>query len=190
MSYYYYIEYISRFVNGLPITSSILAKITLATRRAAAYRRKLEEIAQAYATSAKATATKGRIKRNKNTGIYTNGTGLLANKHEDNAYNRAYKPPTNIEDKGSSKDDSKEEEEDNSNNNRTGNSTSNSKDKARYKLSNSSLYYKGRFSYYILPILFLPIIYTCSSSSNNNSSSSSNSNSDSSSSISSTSSNK
>ncbi|KAK2075439.1 hypothetical protein P8C59_009567 [Phyllachora maydis] len=46
----------------------------------------------------------------------------------------------------------------------------------------------GRFSYYILPILFLPIIYTSSSSSSNNNSSSSSSNNNSSS-ISSTSSN-
>ncbi|KAK2066359.1 hypothetical protein P8C59_000188 [Phyllachora maydis] len=79
-----------------------------------------------------------------NAGINTNDPSSLADKDKDDAYNRAYKPPTNIEEEGSSKDDSKdeEEEEDNSDNNSTSNSTDNSKDKARYRPSNSSLYYK------------------------------------------------
>ncbi|KAK2074422.1 hypothetical protein P8C59_008630 [Phyllachora maydis] len=78
-----------------------------------------------------------------NASIYTNNTSPLANKDKDDAYNKVYKPPTNIEEEGGSKDDSKEEEEkDNSgSNNSTGNSTSNSKDKAGYKLSNSGLRY-------------------------------------------------
>ncbi|KAK2072034.1 hypothetical protein P8C59_006411 [Phyllachora maydis] len=65
------------------------------------------------------------------------------NKNKDNTYNKAYKPPTNIEEEGSNKDNSKEKKEDNSDNNSTSNSTSNSKDKARYKPGNSSLYYKA-----------------------------------------------
>ncbi|KAK2066281.1 hypothetical protein P8C59_000112 [Phyllachora maydis] len=71
-------------------------------------------------------------------------TNPLANKDKDDAYNRAYKPPANAEEEGGSKDNSKEEkEEDNSSNNdSTSNSTNNSKDTARYKLSDSSLYYK------------------------------------------------
>ncbi|KAK2070794.1 hypothetical protein P8C59_005263 [Phyllachora maydis] len=75
--------------------------------------------------------------------------GPLANKDKNNAYNRAYKPSTNIEEDSSSKDDTKEkeEEEDSSNNNSTGNSTSNSKDKAGYEPSNSSLYRKDKLSY-------------------------------------------
>ncbi|KAK2068607.1 hypothetical protein P8C59_003239 [Phyllachora maydis] len=84
-----------------------------------------------------------------NAGIYTNNTGLLADKDKDNAYNRAYKPPTNIEEEDSSKDNSKEEEEeeDNSSNNGTSNSTGNSKDKARRELSNSGSYYKDILLY-------------------------------------------
>ncbi|KAK2068579.1 hypothetical protein P8C59_003211 [Phyllachora maydis] len=103
------------------------AKVTLDIPRIAVYKYKREEMAG-------------------NAGIYTNDPSLLANKDKDNAYNRAYKPPTNIEEKGSSKDNSKgKEEEDNSNNNSTSNSASNSKDKAGYGPSNSSLYYKGKF---------------------------------------------
>ncbi|KAK2075446.1 hypothetical protein P8C59_009574 [Phyllachora maydis] len=99
------------------------AKITLAIRYAAAYKLKREEMA--------------------NAGVYTNNTSPLANKDKDNAYNRAYKPPTNIKEEGSSKDNSKEEEDKSSNNNSTGDSAGNSKDKARRKLSNSSLRYKA-----------------------------------------------
>ncbi|KAK2067210.1 hypothetical protein P8C59_000969 [Phyllachora maydis] len=99
-------------------------------------------VRSAYAIAAKAIAAKGRAN---NTGIYTNNPSPLANKNKDNAYNRAYKPPTNIEEESGNKDNSKEEEEeDNSDNNSTSNSTSNSKDKARYKPSDSSLCYKGR----------------------------------------------
>ncbi|KAK2072141.1 hypothetical protein P8C59_006513 [Phyllachora maydis] len=66
------------------------------------------------------------------------------NKEKDNAYNRAYKPPSNTKEEGSSKDNSKEKKKDNnSNDNSTSNSTSNSRDKARRKLSNSSLRYKA-----------------------------------------------
>ncbi|KAK2066411.1 hypothetical protein P8C59_000235 [Phyllachora maydis] len=70
----------------------------------------------------------------------------LADKDKDNAYNRVYKPPTNVEEESSSKDDSKEEEkeekEDNSDDDSTGHSTSNNKDKARYRPSNSSFRHK------------------------------------------------
>ncbi|KAK2073477.1 hypothetical protein P8C59_007762 [Phyllachora maydis] len=56
----------------------------------------------------------------------------LANKDKDDAYNRAYKPPTNIKEDSSGKDNSKEEkeeEEDNSSNeNSTSDSAGNSKD--------------------------------------------------------------
>ncbi|KAK2068913.1 hypothetical protein P8C59_003527 [Phyllachora maydis] len=70
----------------------------------------------------------------------------------DNTYNRAYKPLTNIEEEGSSKDDSKEgeeeeEEEDNSDNDGTSNGSSNSKDKVRYRPGDSSLYYKDMLLY-------------------------------------------
>ncbi|KAK2069714.1 hypothetical protein P8C59_004268 [Phyllachora maydis] len=83
------------------------------------------------ALTAKAIAAKGRIKRNGNTGIYTNNTGPFANKDKDNAYNRAYKPPANTEEEGGSEDNSKKEEKkDNGNDNNTGDSTSNSKDEA------------------------------------------------------------
>ncbi|KAK2068653.1 hypothetical protein P8C59_003283 [Phyllachora maydis] len=86
---------------------------------------------------------------NSNTGIYTNNPRPLANKNKDDAYNRAYKPPTNIEEKGSNKDDSKKEEKDNSNDNSTSDGTSNSKDKAGHKPSDSSLYYKAYADIYI-----------------------------------------
>ncbi|KAK2072060.1 hypothetical protein P8C59_006437 [Phyllachora maydis] len=90
------------------------AKITLAIRRIAARERKREEMA------------------------------LLANKNKDDAYNRVYKPPPNIEEEGGDKENSKgKDEEDNSDNDSTSDSTSNSKDKAGRKPSNSSLYYKA-----------------------------------------------
>ncbi|KAK2068615.1 hypothetical protein P8C59_003247 [Phyllachora maydis] len=115
---------------GLPITLPIPAKVTLAIRYIAVRKHKRKEIAQAYAIAAKATAAKGHIKPNKD---------------KNNTYNRAYKPPTNIEEESGGKDNSKEEEKDNSNNNSTGNSAGNSKDKARRKPSNSSLYYKVQY---------------------------------------------
>ncbi|KAK2070871.1 hypothetical protein P8C59_005333 [Phyllachora maydis] len=69
--------------------------------------------------------------------------GTLADKNKDDAYNGAYKPPTNVEEEEGNKDNSKgEEEEDNSNNNSISNSTSNSKDKAGRKPGDSSSYYK------------------------------------------------
>ncbi|KAK2067445.1 hypothetical protein P8C59_001185 [Phyllachora maydis] len=104
---------------GLLITLPIPAKITPAIRCIAAYKRN-------------------------DAGIYTNDTSPLANKDKDNAYDRTYKPPTNIEEKGSKKDDTKEkEEDDSSDDDSTSNSASNSKDKAGYELGNSSLRYKA-----------------------------------------------
>ncbi|KAK2072084.1 hypothetical protein P8C59_006460 [Phyllachora maydis] len=89
-------------------------------------------MAQACAIAAKAMAAKGRIKPDKN---------------KDNAYNRAYKPPTNIEEEGGDKDDSKEEEEDDSNDDSTGDSTGSSEDKAGRQPSNSGLCYKDTLLY-------------------------------------------
>ncbi|KAK2066379.1 hypothetical protein P8C59_000208 [Phyllachora maydis] len=106
------------------------AKITPAIRCAAIYKRKQEEIAQAYATAAKAAAAKGRNK--------------------DDTYNRAYKPPANVEEEKGNKDDGKrEEKEDDSNDNSTSDGIGNSKDKARYKPSDSSLYYKAYADIYV-----------------------------------------
>ncbi|KAK2072059.1 hypothetical protein P8C59_006436 [Phyllachora maydis] len=111
----------------LPVTPPIPAKITLAIRYTAAYKRKLRKA--------------------NNASIYTNNPSPLTNKNKDNTYNRAYKPPTNVEEEGSNKDDSKKEEKDNSNDDSTSNSTSNSKDKARREPSNSGLYYKDILLY-------------------------------------------
>ncbi|KAK2070877.1 hypothetical protein P8C59_005339 [Phyllachora maydis] len=59
---------------------------------------------------------------NGNASRYTTNSGLTANKDDNNAYNRAYIPPTNVE---------KEEENSSSNNNSVNSSTSDSTDKGK-----------------------------------------------------------
>ncbi|KAK2070891.1 hypothetical protein P8C59_005353 [Phyllachora maydis] len=97
----------------------------------AAYKAKQRELAKAYATRSKRTA-------GGNAGRYTTNSGLTANKDDNNAYNRAYIPPTNIEEK--------EEEGSSSDNNGINGSTSNSADKGEgsgaYKRGESALCYK------------------------------------------------
>ncbi|KAK2070464.1 hypothetical protein P8C59_004954 [Phyllachora maydis] len=76
-----------------------------------------------------------------NAGRYTTNSGLTANKDDNNAYNKAYMPPTNIE----------EEEGSSSNNNSVNNSTSNSTDKGKgssaYKRSKGALHCKDTLLY-------------------------------------------
>ncbi|KAK2068937.1 hypothetical protein P8C59_003551 [Phyllachora maydis] len=97
------------------------AKITPAIHRTAAYKAKQRKLAKAYTTAGRAVAAK------------------RPNKDNNNAYNRAYIPPANIEEeKGSS-----------SNNNSVNSSTSNSTNKGKgssvYKRSKGALRYKDRF---------------------------------------------
>ncbi|KAK2071143.1 hypothetical protein P8C59_005591 [Phyllachora maydis] len=107
------------------------AKITLAIRRTAACKAKQRESAKACTTAGRAAAAKRCKKRKEaaantqasklakkeglqrfkrttsgNTSRYTTNSGLMANKDDNNAYNRAYIPPANIEEEeGSSSDD-------------------------------------------------------------------------------------
>ncbi|KAK2070824.1 hypothetical protein P8C59_005291 [Phyllachora maydis] len=85
-----------------------LAKITPAIHRTAAY----------------------KAKRRDNAGRYTTNSSLMANKDNNNAYNRAYMPLTNIE----------EEEDGSSDNNSVNSSTSNSTNKGK----GSSAYKYGK----------------------------------------------
>ncbi|KAK2070802.1 hypothetical protein P8C59_005271 [Phyllachora maydis] len=122
---------------GIPTTSlapaPILAKpakIILAIRRIAARKAKQCKLAKAYAAAGRAAAAKRRKNRN------TTNSGLMANKDNNNAYNRAYIPPTNI----------KEEEGSSGDNNGVNSSTSNSANKGKgssaYERSKGTLRYK------------------------------------------------
>ncbi|KAK2073467.1 hypothetical protein P8C59_007752 [Phyllachora maydis] len=74
-----------------------------------------------------------------NVGRYTTDSSLIADKDNNNVYNRAYIPPTDME---------KEEEGSSSNNNGINSSTSNSANKGKgssaRKCSKGALYYKAR----------------------------------------------
>ncbi|KAK2074146.1 hypothetical protein P8C59_008375 [Phyllachora maydis] len=108
------------------------AKITLAIRRAAAYKAKQYKAAKACAIRSKRTTSS-------NAGRYTTNSGLTANKDDNNAYNRAYIPPANAEEEeeeeGSSSDN-------NSVNSGTSDSTNKGKGSGAYKYSKGSLRYK------------------------------------------------
>ncbi|KAK2072050.1 hypothetical protein P8C59_006427 [Phyllachora maydis] len=88
---------------------------------------------------AKACITRSKRTTSGDAGRYTTNSGLIANKDDNDAYNRAYIPPANIE----------EEEGGSSNDNSVNSSTSNSTDKGKgsgaYKRSKGALRYNGRF---------------------------------------------
>ncbi|KAK2072132.1 hypothetical protein P8C59_006504 [Phyllachora maydis] len=120
-----------------------LAKITPAIRRIAAYKAKQRKSAKAYAVAAK----KEGLRRSKhtaggNTGRYTTNSSLIANKDNNNAYNRAYIPPANTEEEeeGSSSDD-------NSVNSSTSDSADKGKGSGAYKRSKGALRYKDILPY-------------------------------------------
>ncbi|KAK2071847.1 hypothetical protein P8C59_006237 [Phyllachora maydis] len=105
------------------------AKITPAIRCTAAHK-------------AKKLAKKEGLRRSKyiasgNAGRYTTNSGLIVNKDDNNAYNRAYVPPTKTEEK---------KEGSSGNNNSINGSTSNSADKGKgggtYEYSEGTLRYK------------------------------------------------
>ncbi|KAK2071026.1 hypothetical protein P8C59_005483 [Phyllachora maydis] len=120
------------------------AKITPAVRRTAAYKVKRRKSAKAYTAAGRAVAAKRSkkegLRRSKctagsNAGRYTTNSGLIANKDDNNAYNRAYMPPADI----------KEKEGGSSNNSSVNSSTSNSADKG--KGSSACKYGKGALRY-------------------------------------------
>ncbi|KAK2066366.1 hypothetical protein P8C59_000195 [Phyllachora maydis] len=117
------------------------AKITPAVRYVAAYKAKRRELAKAYATAAK----KEDLRHSKritssNAGRYTTNSSLIANKDDNNAYNRAYIPSTKAEEKEDSSGD----------NNSVNSSTSNSADKGEgggaYKRSKGASRYKDGYT--------------------------------------------
>ncbi|KAK2068694.1 hypothetical protein P8C59_003322 [Phyllachora maydis] len=77
-----------------------------------------------------------------NAGRYTTNSGLIADKDDNNAYNRVYIPPANIE---------KEEEGGSSNDDSINGGTSNSTDKGKgssvYKRGEGALYYEDTLLY-------------------------------------------
>ncbi|KAK2067942.1 hypothetical protein P8C59_001641 [Phyllachora maydis] len=110
------------------------AKITLAVRRAAAYKAKQRKSAKACTIAAKKEGLR-RSKRttSSNAGRYTTNSSLIANKDDNNAYNRVYIPPANIEEEeGSSGND-------NSINSSTSDSTDKGKDSSMYERSKGAL---------------------------------------------------
>ncbi|KAK2070806.1 hypothetical protein P8C59_005275 [Phyllachora maydis] len=160
------------YLNTKSPTPAKPAKITPAIRYIAAYKAKQYELAKACATAGRAAAAKRRKKRKEaaanararklakkegprhskrtagsNAGRYTTNSSLTANKDNNNAYNRAYVPPTNIEkekEKGSSSDN-------NSVNGSTSDSTDKGEDSSTYKYSKSALCRKARpiIAYYL-----------------------------------------
>ncbi|KAK2072780.1 hypothetical protein P8C59_007115 [Phyllachora maydis] len=129
---------------GIPTTPLALAptpakpaKITPAICYTAAYKAKQRKSAKACATAAKKEGLR-RSKRTAsgNAGRNTTNSGLIANKDDNNAYNRVYVPPANTE----------EEEGSSSDNNSVNSSTSDSADKGKdsgiCKRSKGALHYK------------------------------------------------
>ncbi|KAK2073369.1 hypothetical protein P8C59_007657 [Phyllachora maydis] len=139
------------------------AKITPAIRRAAAYKAKRYKSAKAYTMAGRAAAAKRRKKRKEaaanaqacklakkedlqrskhtagsNAGRYTTNSGLIADKDDNNAYNRAYIPPANAEEEKEKKEE-EEEKEGSSDNDSINGSTSDSTDKGK----GSSAYKRG-----------------------------------------------
>ncbi|KAK2067697.1 hypothetical protein P8C59_001411 [Phyllachora maydis] len=139
-----------------------LAKITLAIYYAAARKAKRRELAKAYATAGRAAAAKRPkkedLQRSKCTaggdaGRYTTNSGLIADKDDDNAYNRAYMPSTEVE----------EEEEDSSSNNDsinsgTSDSTNKGKGSSMYERGKGALHCKDILLYKRYSILARPIV--------------------------------
>ncbi|KAK2072133.1 hypothetical protein P8C59_006505 [Phyllachora maydis] len=103
------------------------AKITLAIRRAAACKAK---------QSKKEGLQRSKCTAGSDASRYTTNSGLIADKDNNNAYNRAYMPPTNAE----------EEEGSSSNNNSINGGTSDSTDKGKgsgiYKRNEGALHYE------------------------------------------------
>ncbi|KAK2072805.1 hypothetical protein P8C59_007139 [Phyllachora maydis] len=116
------------------------AKITPAVRRTAACKAKQRESAKAYTTAYK-LAKKKDLRRSKritssNAGRYTTDSGLIANKDDNNAYNRTYVPPANAEEE----EEEEEEEVGSSDDNSINSGTSDSADKGK----GSSVYKRGK----------------------------------------------
>ncbi|KAK2069119.1 hypothetical protein P8C59_003724 [Phyllachora maydis] len=145
-----------------------LAKITPAVYRIAARKAKRRKSAKAYAAAGRAAATKRYKKRKEavanaqacklakkedlrrskrtiggNAGRYTTDSDLAANKDNNNAYNRAYMPPTNTEEEEEKKGSSN----DNSVNGGTSDSADKGKDSSTYKRGESALCYKDILLY-------------------------------------------
>ncbi|KAK2066319.1 hypothetical protein P8C59_000148 [Phyllachora maydis] len=126
------------------------AKIMPAICRIAACKAKQYKSAKACTAAGRAAAAKRykkqglqRSKRTTggDTGRYTTNSGLIANKDDNNAYNRAYVPPANTE----------EEEGSSSNDNGVNSGTSNSANKGKgggaYKRNEGALRYKDTLLY-------------------------------------------
>ncbi|KAK2073323.1 hypothetical protein P8C59_007612 [Phyllachora maydis] len=143
MSYKYYIKhsfsdlddlvYTILGISTVPLapapTLAKPAKITPAIRCTAACKAKQRKSAKACVTRSKRTASS-------NAGRYTTNSGLIANKDDNNIYNRAYIPPTNAEEKkgSSSNNDSV--------NSGTSDSANKGKDSSVYKHSKGTLRYE------------------------------------------------
>ncbi|KAK2073074.1 hypothetical protein P8C59_007383 [Phyllachora maydis] len=107
-----------------------LAKITPAIRRTAACKAKRRESAKAYAIVE--GLRRSKCTAGSDAGRYTTDSGFTADKDDNNAYNRAYMPPADIEE---------EEENSSGDNNSVNSGTSDSTDKG--KGSNMYEYSKG-----------------------------------------------
>ncbi|KAK2072155.1 hypothetical protein P8C59_006527 [Phyllachora maydis] len=123
----------------IPMRKSAKA-YAIAGRAAAAKRCKKHKEAianaQAYKLAKKEGPQRSKRTTSSDAGRYTTNSSLMANKDNNNAYNRAYVPPTNIEEKEGSS----------SNNNSINSGISNSTDKGKgsgaYERNKGALYYK------------------------------------------------
>ncbi|KAK2071012.1 hypothetical protein P8C59_005469 [Phyllachora maydis] len=149
------------------------AKITPAVYRAAAYKAKRHKSAKAYIVVGRAVAAKCCKKRKEaaanaqayklakkedlqrskrtagsNAGRYTTNSGLIANKDDNNAYNRAYIPPADIKEE---EEEEEEKEGGSSDNDGVNSGTSDSADKGEgsgaYKRGEGALYCKDILLY-------------------------------------------
>ncbi|KAK2068869.1 hypothetical protein P8C59_003485 [Phyllachora maydis] len=130
-----------------------LAKAYAAAGRAAAAKRRKKRKEAVANTQASKLAKKEGLQRSKrttsgNAGRYTTDSGLIADKDDNDAYNRAYMPPTNVEEEegGSSNDDS------------VNSSTSDSADKGE----GSSAYKRGKGTLHCKDILLYKRQYVAS----------------------------
>ncbi|KAK2075444.1 hypothetical protein P8C59_009572 [Phyllachora maydis] len=93
-------------------------------------------LAPTPAKPVKITPARSKRTTSSNAGRYTTNSSLIANKDDNNAYNRAYIPPANIEEEEGGSDNN------NGINSGTSNSTNKGKGSSAHKRDKGTLYYK------------------------------------------------
>ncbi|KAK2073333.1 hypothetical protein P8C59_007622 [Phyllachora maydis] len=135
-------------VDSLSNSDNLIYNILTAAKRRKKYKEAAAN-AQAYKLAKKEDLQRSKRTAGNNAGRYTTDSGLIANKDDNNTYNRAYIPPANIEEE--EKEEEKEEEDSSSDNNGINSSTSDSANKDKgsgtYKCGKGALRYKDTLLY-------------------------------------------